>query len=58
MIAIKSVTGELDGKPCIWLENKEGEVQKLAEFDDEECYEDFLMCVKAGWFAPKGWAKK
>ena len=48
----KAVTGELDGKPCIWLEDKEGNIKKLAQFVDEDSYEDFLKCVEAGYFMP------
>lgn len=50
MIIKKAVTGELDGKPALWLEGENGEIKRIARFDDEESYEDFLRCVEAGYF--------
>jgi hypothetical protein len=50
MIIKKAVTGELDGKPSIWLEGPGGKIKHIATFVDEESYEDFLNCVEAGLF--------
>ena len=41
----KVVTGELDGKPAMWLEGEKGEIKRIALFDDEESYDDFLNCL-------------
>ena len=48
----KVVTGELDGKPSIWIEGDEGQIKKIAQFVDEDSYMDFLHCVEAGLFSP------
>ena len=45
----KVVTGELDGKPAIWIEG-EGKIQSLAFFVDEDAYQTFLDCLEAGYF--------
>lgn len=52
MIIKKVVTGELDGQPSIWLEGEDGEIKRLAKFDDAESYEDFLRVVEAGYLKP------
>lgn len=40
MIVKKAVTGELDGKPCIWLEGEKGEIKRLARMNSQEILND------------------
>ena len=55
MNVIKAMTGEMDGKPCVWVEDKDGVTKRLGVFDDEECYETFLKCVEAGITESMSW---
>jgi len=53
----KVLTGELNGKPSIWMLGDNEEIVKLAQFVDEECYHDFLRAVEAGYFKPSSMKK-
>jgi len=53
----KIMTGELNGKPSMWMLGDKGEIVELARFKDEECYHDFLRSVEAGYFKPSSMKK-
>lgn len=50
MVIKKVVTGELDGKAAMWIEDDNEKVCLLAKFVDEEAYQTFLDCLEAGYF--------
>jgi hypothetical protein len=54
VIVSKVCTGEYGSKhrASIWVEDKEGNSELLAQFVDEDAYMTFIELIEAGYFKP------